>query len=136
MAGTQVFPVPSVMAEAAAAYLMGPNGTAVASKTNAIPTAQYNAGEYETVAASQTDQVLGATGAIGDYLDRIVIFVATAATGAVTIKDGATTIGSFANSPGGGIGPYVLQLGIRAVGAGFSITTGAGSSVLAIGDFT
>lgn len=133
---SQRFPAPGVFADDMAAFLMGPNGTALASKTNAIPVAHYNAGEYETVAASQTDQVLGATGAIGDYLEKIVIFVATAATGAVTIKDGATTIGSFANSPGGGIGPYTISLGIRAVGAGFSITTGAGSSVLAIGDFT
>lgn len=136
MSGSQVFPVAGIMAEASAAYLMGPNGTAVASKTNPVPIAQYNAGEYKTVAASQTDQVLGATGAIGDYLDRVNIFVATAATAAVTIKDGATTIASFANSPGGGIGVYSVPFGIRAVGAGFSITTGAGSSVIAIGDFT
>lgn len=136
MSGTQVFPVANIMAEAAAAYLMGPNGTAVASKTNAIPMAQYNAGEYETVAVSQTDQVMGATGAIGDYLDRVVLFVATAAQAAVTIKDGATTICAIPASPGGGIGIYTIQLGIRAVGAGFSITTGSGVTAIAIGDFT
>lgn len=36
-------------------------------------------GEYETVAASQTDQVLGSTGAAGDYLDKLIITVGTAA---------------------------------------------------------
>ena len=36
---------------------------------------------YETVAASQTAQVLGPTGALGDYLDRLIVTVATAATG-------------------------------------------------------
>ena len=92
--------------------------------------------EYETVAASQTDQVIGATGATGDYLERIIIQVSTAATAAVTVKDNATTIFTFANSPGGGIGTYVIPLGIRSVSGAWKITTGAGSAVLAIGDFT
>ena len=38
---------------------------------------------YETVAASQTDQVLGATGAIGDYLYGLTIIPANASPGAV-----------------------------------------------------
>ena len=47
---------------------------------------------YETVAASQTGQVLGGTGAKGDYVHRVVINVATAATGTVTLIDGSTNI--------------------------------------------
>src|SRR4051812_26437820 len=46
-------------------------------------------GEYETVAASQTDQALGATGATGDWLARIIIVPASTSPGAVSIKDGA-----------------------------------------------
>ena len=38
--------------------------------------------EYETVAASQTDQVLGATGATGDYLGDLLIVPATTSPGA------------------------------------------------------
>ena len=36
--------------------------------------------EYETVAASQTAQVLGATGATGDYIKSLILVVSTAAT--------------------------------------------------------
>jgi hypothetical protein len=45
--------------------------------------------EYETVAASQTDQVIGPTGATGDYLAGVLIVPATTSPGAVSIKDGA-----------------------------------------------
>ena len=41
------------------------------------------AGDYETVAASQTDQVLGSTGATGDYFSGILIVPGTTAAGAV-----------------------------------------------------
>lgn len=154
VAATQVFPFAGIFADAVAAYIMGPNGSAAASATNPVPTQLSfgNAavtvtnpvavqsfapgGETEAVAASDTDEPLGATGAIGDYLEHVVLFVATAATAATTIKDGATTLGTFANSPGGGIGTYVIPIRARAVGAGFSITTGAGVTVLAVGNFT
>ena len=94
-------------------------------------------GEYETVAASQTDQVLGSTGAAGDYLDKLIITVGTAATAAVSIKDGSgSLIPILPNSPGGGVGVYVVSLGTIAADAGWKVTTGAGSTVLAIGRFT
>lgn len=95
--------------------------------------------DYETVAASQTDQILGPAGRLGDVLSRLVITVGTAATAAVSIKDGdGSAIPILANSPGGGIGVYVVELNIRAVRAttpGWKVTTGAGSTVLAIGRF-
>ena len=47
---------------------------------------------YETVAASQTAQVLGGTGAVGDYLHRLVVTVNTAATGTVSVLDGSTAV--------------------------------------------
>ena len=96
-----------------------------------------SAGEYETVAASQTDQVMGATGKIGDYIEGLIIVVSTAATAQVQIKDGAgSAITVFPNSPGGGVGTYNVALGMRATGAGWKITTGAGCSVIAVGNFT
>lgn len=94
---------------------------------------------YETVAASQTDQVIGATGAKGDLLERLIITVATAATGTVSIKDGAAGSSipiTAANTP---IGVYVVNIGIKAdtaANGGFRITTGAGASVVAVGKFT
>lgn len=95
--------------------------------------------EYETVAISTSDQVLGTAGAAGDYLERLVIVVSIAATSQVSIKDGASgaSIIVFPNNPGGGIGTYVVDLGLRATGAGgWRVTTGAGASVIATGDFT
>ena len=93
--------------------------------------------EYETVAASQTNQALGATGAIGDFLDKLVIVVATAATAQVQIKDGAdTAITIFPNSPGGGIGTYCIPVCLRSRTGAWQITTGAGASVIATGNFT
>lgn len=85
--------------------------------------------EYETVAASQTNQALGATGAAGDYLDKLIIVVATAATAQVQIKDGGSAaITVFPNSPGGGIGTYVVPLGLRSTSGAWQVTTLAGST--------
>lgn len=93
--------------------------------------------DYETVAAGQTTQALGATGAAGDYIDRLIIVVATAATAQVQIKDGSdTAITIFPDSPGPGIGSYVLPIGMRSRTGAWQVTTGAGSSVIATGKFT
>lgn len=93
--------------------------------------------EFETVAAGQTDQVMGGNGAIGDILQRLIITVATAATAAVSIKDGGgSSISILPNSPGGGVGVYVVELGIASVAGAWKVTTGAGSSVIAVGNFT
>lgn len=96
--------------------------------------------EYETVAASQTDQTLGATGAIGDYLAGVLIVPGTAGCGAVSIKDGSgSAITIFA---GGGttalptLAPIFVPLGIYATGAGWKVTTGANVTAIGIGDFT
>lgn len=92
---------------------------------------------YETVAASQTDQTMGPGGAAGDYLDRIIIKVNTAATGTVDIKDGGgTAIPIMPASPGGGIGVYVVEIKARSRAGAWKVTTGAGATVLAVGDFT
>jgi hypothetical protein len=96
--------------------------------------------QYEHVAASSSAQVLGTTGAIGDYLHRIVITVSTAATAAVQIVDGTgagiLTHTILPNSPGGGIGVYNVELNAVSQNGAWKITTGAGSEVMAIGIFT
>jgi hypothetical protein len=89
---------------------------------------------YETVAVSQTAQVLGASGAIGDYLVRLVITVITSATGTVTLLDNATSIViTAANTP---IGVYVVDIEAVSVSGAWKITTGAGASVIAVGAFS
>lgn len=94
-------------------------------------------GEWKTVAASQTDQVLGATGRIGDFLEGLLCVVATAATAQVQIKDGAgSAITVFPNSPGNGIGSYYVYLGVKSTAGAWKVTTGAGVSVVAVGNFT
>lgn len=92
--------------------------------------------DYETVAASQTDQVLGSTGAKGDLLERLIISVATAATSTVSIKDigGSAIVITAANTP---VGVYSVEIGAKSLsGAGWSVTTGAGATVIAVGKFT
>lgn len=94
--------------------------------------------EYETVAASQTAQALGATGATGDYLKRIIIVPASVSPGSVAILDNATSITVF---PGGAnslteLKPIVVEWGAYSVSGAWKITTGANIAVIAIGDFT
>lgn len=96
----------------------------------------YEPSHYETIAASQTAQVLGAAGAAGDFLDTLTLVVSTAATAAVSILDGSTSIAVFPNSPGGGIGTYVLPVKLRSKGGPWKVTTGAGVAVIASGTFT
>lgn len=89
---------------------------------------------YETVAASQTGQVLGGTGATGDYLHRLIVSVATAATSTVTLIDGSTSIViAAANTP---IGVYSIECGMRSATGAWSVTTGAGATVIAVGKFS
>ena len=90
--------------------------------------------QYETVAVSQTAQVLGGTGAAGDYLHRVVVAVATAATSAVSVIDNATTVLSIpANTP---IGVYSVAVNAVSSSGAWKITTAAGVTVLAIGIFS
>ena len=93
--------------------------------------------QYETVAASQTDQAMGVTGAAADYLDKLICVVATAATAQVQIKDGAgSAITVLPNSPGGGVGTYVIPIGLKSTSGAWKITTAAGVSVIGCGKFT
>jgi hypothetical protein len=93
--------------------------------------------QYEHVAASQSLQVLGGTGAAGDYVHRLVCTVSTSATAQVQIKDGTgTTHTLLPNSPGGGIGVYNIELNAVSRLGAWQVTTGAGVEVLAIGVFS
>lgn len=93
--------------------------------------------EYETVAASQTDQALGATGATGDLLRGLLIVPATTGAGNVSIKDGAgSSISVFATGTLADLTPIWIPLGIKSGAGAWSVTTGANVSVIATGNFT
>lgn len=93
--------------------------------------------KYETVAASQTAQVLGTTGAIGDRIKKLIVTVTTAATSTVALLDNTTSVSLVpAVTP---VGIYTIDFGeqgiVSQIGA-WNITTGAGVNLIAIGDFT
>ena len=89
---------------------------------------------YETVAASQTAQVLGGSGAVGDYLHRIVVSVNTSLTSTVSVLDNSTTVLAIpASTP---VGVYSLEINAASASGPWKITTGAGVTVLAVGFFT
>ena len=92
--------------------------------------------QYEHVAASQTAHVLGGTGAIGDYLHRLICTVATAATGGVSIGDGSTSHVILPASAGTGVNVYNIEVNAISRNGAWKVTTGAGVEVLAIGIFS
>jgi hypothetical protein len=92
--------------------------------------------QYETVAASQTGQVLGGTGAKGDYLHRLITSTSVALTSTVTWIDGATSIVIHPAGGAGGLGAESLEMNMASVSGAWSITTGAGCKVIAVGIFS
>jgi hypothetical protein len=95
-------------------------------------------GDYETVAASQTNQVLGPTGATGDYLSGVLIVPATTSPGNVIILDNATSITIFTGGTDSvsNLVPFMVPLGMLSVSGSWRITTGANVSAIGIGNFT
>lgn len=95
--------------------------------------------DYELVLASQTDQVLGGSGAAGNLLERVIIIPTTTAAGAVAIKDGSGS--SFNVFDGGGttalsdLKPIVVQLSMRSTSGAWKVTTGANVRALCVGKF-
>ena len=96
--------------------------------------------EYETVAASATDQIMGATGAIGDLLVSVLIVPSSTSPGAVTVKDGAAgpaiTIFAGGATSIATLHPVSVPLNLKSTGAGWRVTTGAGLTAIATGNFT
>ena len=95
---------------------------------------------YEHVAAGQTAQVLGPTGAKGDYLHRLICTVTTAASGNVLIVDGSGT-GILTHtvlpaSAGTGINVYNIEVNAVSADGAWKVTTGAGVEVMAVGIFS
>lgn len=92
--------------------------------------------QYEHVPVSQTARVLGGTGAVGDYLHRLICTVSTAATGNVVIGDGAFAYTIVPASSGSGINVYNIEVNAASTTGAWKVTTGAGVEVLAVGIFS
>lgn len=92
--------------------------------------------QYETVAASQTAQALGATGATGDYLSHVIIQPVTTAAGTTTILDNATVIFTFTTGTLGDLRPIVVPINAFSVSGAWKVTTGANVTATGVGNFT
>jgi hypothetical protein len=95
--------------------------------------------DYETVAAGQTAQALGATGAAGDVLSHLLVIPASTSPGAISIKDGAgsaITVFAGGSSSLTNLVPFIVPLGTKSLAGAWSVTTGANVAVLAVGRFT
>lgn len=93
---------------------------------------------YEDVAASQTDQVLGGSGAIGDYISHILVTPTTTSPGSIVLKDNTTAYTVFAggSSSLSNLVPFVIPLDCNSQSGAWKLTTGAGLSCRCVGRFT
>lgn len=95
--------------------------------------------DWETVAASATDQIMGGNGAKGDYLGSVLIIPGTTSPGAVQIKDGAgsaITIFTGGATSVVGLQPIPVPLGITSLSGAWKITTGTNVTAIGFGKWT
>jgi len=97
-------------------------------QTNDVVVVEQGRFSYETVAASQTAQVIGTTGAAGDYLHHVIV---TSSTGTITVLDNATTVAVI---PAGAVGVFPINC-VSSSGA-WKITTAASTTCTCVGRFT
>jgi hypothetical protein len=133
-AGTGPFSAMPILGDGAGGSLISGGKIPV---SNTVLT-NFGAGEYETVAASQTAQALGATGATGDYISGILVIPASTSPGNVLLLDNATSITVFAGgaSSVSNLVPFFIPLGMISVSGAWKLTTGANVSCIGIGNFT
>ncbi len=112
--------------------------TGASTEATLLALSDRSKGEYETVAASQTGQAIGATGATGDYIAGLLIVPASVSPGNVLLLDNAISMTIFAGGSNSltELKPIYVPLGMTSVSGAWKITTGANVSVIAIGDFT
>lgn len=97
------------------------------------------ANEYEDIAASQSDQVIGAGGSqAGQHLSHLIVIPATTSPGAVTLTDGALTgkvVFAGGASSVSNLVPFTIFFGHDSQSGPWKVTTGANVAVRAVGDF-
>jgi len=90
--------------------------------------------DYKILAANTADQICGAIGGVGDYLEDIVLSVAAA--GTLTIKDGSTTLFTFVWAAAVATAPVTVSVRRRSLNGGWKISTGASMTGHAGGVFS
>ena len=108
----------------------------MAKRTQAWSKVKFSNGadQYQVISNNVTNSTIGA-GASGDYLDALTLVVSNASVCSVSLRDGAgNAISLLPNSPGGGIGPYTIPLGLAAVN-NWNITMNTGVTGIATGLF-
>lgn len=117
------------------------NNNGIATPTLSSPVVQAGM-QYETVAASVTAQVLGGSGATGDYLSHCVVYPVTTTPGVVTVFDNANAAGTNAIAfPGGAssvsnLVPFAIPVGAFSAAGPWKVTTGANLVVTCYGKFS
>jgi hypothetical protein len=94
--------------------------------------------DYETVAASQSAQVLGPVGGAGDVLERLIIIPATTSPAAVQITDGggsAVTVFTGGATSVADLKPIVVEIKAKSTSGAWKVTTGANVSAIGVGRF-
>jgi hypothetical protein len=93
---------------------------------------------YETVAANTPSQTLGGAGAIGDYIEGVLIIPDLTSPGGVAIIDNAITINLFTGGTNSlfDLKPFYVQLRIVSVSGPWKVATGSSVRCVAIGRFT
>ena len=91
--------------------------------------------QYKTVAAGVTGQVLGGTGAKGDYIHRLIINTITVPSAGVTLIDGSTSI-VIQTASSAVIGVQSIEVNMASANGRWSVTTGAGATVIGVGIFS
>lgn len=94
--------------------------------------------DYETVAASQSNHVLGNTGAVGDVISGVLIVPGTTGAGTVSLKDGSgTAFNIFVAGTLTDLKPIFIPFpDVRSVLGAWQLTTGANVTAVAFGIFT
>lgn len=92
--------------------------------------------EYEDVGASQTDQVMGATGAAGDLLHAIHCVFSGDPSAAVSVKDGAGSSYTVVADPGAAAVSNSGALDWVSTGGAWSVTTGTNTTCRVSGRFS
>lgn len=92
--------------------------------------------EYEDVSASQTDQLMGTTGAAGDLLHALKCETSAASVGKVTVKDGAGSSFTIFLAQGAAAMLDSPALDWVSVNGAWSVTTGTNTTCRVSGRFS
>lgn len=123
------------------AYITNATALGRATPANSNPVV-LPATPYETVAASQTGQALGATGGTGDYLSHCVIYPVTTSPGVVTVFDSTSSATNNVITFAGGssslsnLAPISIPVGAVSINGAWKVTTGTNVLAICYGNFT